>query len=126
MSFHIRHPLGFDARGRTATVGEDAHVRQLIEAVLFTAPGERVGRPDFGSGLGQLVFSPGGDQVAAATAALVQGALQRWLGDVIAVESVEASAEDSTLRVTVRYVLRRSGEAAVATFASPAEGGAGA
>ena len=49
--------------------------------MLFTAPGERVNRPDFGSGLLQLVFAPNSDELAGATQFLVQGALQQWLGD---------------------------------------------
>ena len=67
----------------------DDHIRDLIEQVLFTAPGERVNRPNFGSGLLQLVFAPNSDELAAATQFLVQGALQQWLGDLIQVEGVE-------------------------------------
>ena len=44
-------PCALDGRGRTAATDHDDHVRDLIEQVLFTAPGERVMRPDFGSGL---------------------------------------------------------------------------
>jgi phage baseplate assembly protein W len=74
----IRFPFGFNGRGRTAEADGDAHLRQLIEQVLFTYPGERVNRPDFGSGLMQLVFAPSGEELATAAQFLVQGALQRW------------------------------------------------
>ncbi len=49
-------PYRISATGRSATTGDADHVRDLIEQVLFTAPGERVMRPDFGSGLLALVF----------------------------------------------------------------------
>ena len=109
-AFHI------DSRGRTAETDQEAHIRDMIEQVLFTAPGERVNRPDFGTGLMQLVFAPAGEEMATATQFLVQGALQQWLGDVIEVESVTAQTVDSTLRVTVRYMVRRSQERQTAQF----------
>jgi uncharacterized protein len=109
-------PYGFDGRGRTAETDEPDHIRDLIHQVLFTNPGERVMRPDFGGGLLQLVFAPNSDLLAATTQMLVQSALQRWLGDVILVEAVQAEAVDSTLRVTVQYVLRRSETRVTETF----------
>ena len=42
----LDYPFHFDTRGRTAETAEDEHIRDLIEQVLFTAPGERVNRPD--------------------------------------------------------------------------------
>lgn len=112
----IDYPLHLDPRGRTAAADEPDHVRDLIEQVLFTAPGERVNRPDFGTGLLQLVFAPNGDELATATQFLVQGALQKWLGDVIELQGVDVSAQDSALVVTVRYAIRASGERRTDTF----------
>ncbi len=111
---HVDFPFRVDREGRTARTGEDDHIRDLIEQVLFTSPGERVNRPDFGSGLLQLVFAPNSDELATATQFLVQGSLQQWLGDLIQVEAVEVASEDSTLRVTVRYVVRRGQQRQVA------------
>jgi uncharacterized protein len=102
----IDYPFHVDARGRTATTGDDEHVRALIEQVLFTTPGERVNRPDFGCGLLQLVFAPNSDALAAAVQFTVQGALQQWLGELIQVEQVDVAAEDSRLTVIVVYRLR--------------------
>lgn len=112
----IDYPLHFDGRGRTAETGQDDHVRDLIEQLLFTSPGERVNRPDFGSGLLQLVFAPAGTELAAATQFLVQGGLQQWLGDLIQVEAVEVTAEEATLQVSVQYLVRRTQERQVAQF----------
>ena len=103
----IDFPFRIDSRShRTAAAGVEEHVRQLIEQILFTSPGERVNRPSFGSGLLQQVFAPNSDAVAAAVQFTVQGALQQWLGDRIQVESVDAVSQDSTLTVTVIYRLR--------------------
>jgi uncharacterized protein len=103
MSVHAGHPLRVTGHGRTALVDDDTYVRGLIEAVLFTRPGERVNRPDFGSGIEQLVFAPTDGELAQTTKALVQGALQRALGEVLRVEDVVAEAVESTLRVTIVY-----------------------
>ena len=113
---NIAFPFHVDAGGRTASVDDDSHIRQLIEQVLFTTPGERVNRPSFGSGLMQLVFSPNSAEVATATQFLVQGALQQWLGALIQVQGVDIEVLESRLSVNVRYLLRRTQQPAVATF----------
>lgn len=113
---NLDYPLRFDTRGRTAGTGDEDHLRDLIEEVLFISPGERVNRPDFGSGLLQLVFAPNSDELIATTQFLVQGALQQWLGDLIEVELVEVDREDGQLRVLVQYVVRRTQDRQTAAF----------
>jgi phage baseplate assembly protein W len=81
-------PYHLDGRRRTATTDATDHARDLIEQVLFTAPGERVNRPDFGCGLHRLVFEPNGPELAAATQMLVHGALQQTLADRLTVIDV--------------------------------------
>jgi hypothetical protein len=115
-------PYRFDSRGRTATTDRDDHIRDLIEQVLFTTPGERVMRPDFGSGLLGLVFEPNSTTLAATTQMLVQGALQQHLGHLIAVQAVEVSNDDATLRVEVSYVILRDRSTHNATFTAPGSG----
>lgn len=115
----LDYPLGVDGRGRLAVTDADDHVRDMIEQVLFTNPGERVNRPDFGCGLLQMVFRPNSEPLAAATQFTVQGALQRWLGDVIRVEEVAVSAEDAILRVTVVYRRLDDGSEQRETFTAP-------
>ena len=112
----IDYPFRIDGRGRTARTDGDEHIRDLIEQVLFTAPGERVNRPTFGTGLRQLVFAPASPELATATQVLVQGALQQWLSEAIEVASVEVTVEESVLSVTVQYVVRRNQEPQVARF----------
>jgi hypothetical protein len=115
----IDHPYHFDGRGRTAAAGYADHVRDMIEQLLLTNPGERVNRPDFGSGILQLVFAPNSPELAAALQLSVQAALQRWLGDLVDVEKLEVTSEEAVLRFGLVYVLRRTGERRTDTFARP-------
>lgn|SRR5512146_2085410 len=112
---NVNFPYQFDGRGRTQDALAD-YIRQLVEQVLFTSPGERVNLPDFGSGLLQLTFVPNSIEMAAATQFTVQGALQKWLSAYIKVQSVVASAVDSTLTVTVTYAPLNTGVTQVQTF----------
>jgi hypothetical protein len=105
--FHAGHA------GRTATTDDDDHVRDMIYEVLFTSPGERVNRPDFGCGLKTLVFAPASQAVAAATQVLVKGSLQKWLQDEIEVEDVRVEALENEIRATVAYRRRAGGETQV-------------
>ena len=105
-------PYQIDGRGRSREArrdeDNDEYIKGLIEQVLFTAPGERVMRPEFGSGLQQLLFAGNSPELASTTQMLVQGALQQWLGNLIVVESVDISAIDSALYVGVVYTVRRT------------------
>ena len=116
MLIYLYHPYRIDTQGRTAAAGYDDHIRQLIEQVLFTIQGERVNRPTFGTGIDQLVFQPNSDELAAATQVLVQGALQEWLSDYISVESVTARNEDSSLTVSVQYIVKRNQQRELSVF----------
>ncbi len=113
---NVDYPYHVDARGRTAAATDDDHVRDMIEQVLFTSPGERVNRPEFGSGLLQLVFSPNSPELATALQFTTQAALQRWLEDVIELRAVDVVADDAALRVTVEYVVKRTAETKSAEF----------
>lgn len=113
---NIKFPLQFETNGRTATTTNDRHIQDMIEQVLFTAPGERVNHPTFGSGLMQLVFEPNSNELAATTQFLVQSSLQQWLGDVIEVRDVQLINVDSSLSVTVTYTLRLTQQISQVTF----------
>ncbi len=112
----IDFPFHFNDRGRTAGADDADHVRDMIEQLLFTNPGERVNRPDFGSGLLQLVFAPNSPELAAALQLTIQAGLQRWLGDLIEVQALEVTSEDATVRVGVKYIVRRTQESRTAAF----------
>ena len=113
---HVAFPLAVDRRGRTAASSDAAHVRDLVEQVLFTAPGERINRPTFGSGIGQLVFAPTDASVAAAAQLAAQTAIQTWLGDEVILENLSVTATDASLQVDITYRLVASGESVRITF----------
>jgi phage baseplate assembly protein W len=104
----IDYPYHIARDGRTADTDDEDHIRDMIEQVLFTSPGERVNRPTFGCGLIQMVFGPTSPEVATATQFIVQSSLQQWLGTVIQVNAVEVESQDSTLTVKVAYSVRGS------------------
>ncbi len=112
----ISFPFHIEKNGRVAEAAEDPHIRQMIEQLLFTSPGERVNRPTFGCGLAQLVFAAESNEMVSATQFLVQGSLQQWLGELIQVEAVSVAAEDSTLTVLVQYVVRRTQQRSTSKF----------
>jgi phage baseplate assembly protein W len=117
----IRWPIAIDAGLGRLSEEEDypAHVEQLMRQVLLTAPGERVNRPDFGSGLFGLLFSPASEVMAAVIQADVQASLQRWLADLVQVQVVEVEVQESTVQVTVQYVIHRTQQPQVASFQAP-------
>lgn len=110
MAVHIDFPFHIDGRGRTAATDHPDHVRDMIELLLFTTPGERVNRPEFGCGLLDMVFEPNSPELAATLETTARAALQRYLGDVVSVESLTVTADESTLRVELRYILLATGE----------------
>jgi phage baseplate assembly protein W len=113
---NIDYPYHFDSRGRTAEASGDDHIRDMIEQVLFTSPGERANRPTFGSGLLQMVFAPINDALSGVVQMSVQGALQQWLGDLIRVEGVQVESEESTVRVLVQYTVLKTQQRQIAQF----------
>jgi len=118
----LDYPYHFDGRGKTATTDRADHIRDLIEQVLLTSPGERVMRPDFGAGLLTLVFEPNSTTLAATTQYLVQSGLQQHLSGLISVTAVDVENIDATLQVTVRYIVLAEGTAQQATFVVPGGG----
>ena len=112
----INYPYRFSGQGRTATTAYETHIRDLIEQVIFTSPGERVNRPTFGSGLLQLVFAPNSEELAGTTQFLVQSSLQEWLGNLILVDAVEVESIEERLNVTVSYIIRRTQQQRVEQF----------
>jgi len=104
----IRYPIGVDGGlGRLAVEPDHArHVEQLMRQVLFTNPGDRVNRPDFGCGLRRMIFAPNSDVTASLTQVAVLQALEEWLGNLIRVDDVAVAARQEVLEVRIAYVLR--------------------
>jgi phage baseplate assembly protein W len=115
---YVTYPYQIDARGRTAlTNSRDDHIGQLLEQLLLTRPGERVNRPDFGCGLGNLVFEPNSARMAAALEVSVVTSVGQWLGDLIQLQNVDVEAQEEKLLVNISYVVKATGEPAITTIA---------
>ncbi|MEX0762678.1 MAG: GPW/gp25 family protein [Dehalococcoidia bacterium] len=108
----IKYPLRIDGGiGRLAQERSyGRHIDQLVRQVLLTAPGERINRPTFGCGVRRMLFAPASDATASLLQVTVLQALEKWLGDVIVVDTVEAQANDSTMDIKVSYFIRSTGE----------------
>ncbi len=118
---NIDFPFHFDGRGQTALTDDNNHIRDMIEQFLFTNAGERVNRPDFGSGLMQLVFAPNSPELAATLQFTVQAGLQQWLGDLIEVQELDVTSDEAMLRVDLVYKVLRTQEITSTSFTrSPA------
>lgn len=113
---NIAVPFHFDYRGRTALVARADHIRAMLEQLLFTSPGERVNRPDLGSGLMQLVFAPNSPELAATLQFTIQAAIQRWLGDLITLQLLEVTSQDTRLQIVIHYIIRQTNTSQVAQF----------
>lgn len=112
----IDYPFHFDSKGRTAITSKEDHIRDMIEEFIFTSPGERVNRPDFGSGIMQMVFAPNSPELATALQYTIQAGLQQYLGDLIEIQELQVSSDDSVLNVILRYAVRQTGEQRTDTF----------
>lgn len=99
----VAFPFDFDGGGQTAGADPRRHLRDLIEQILFTSPGERVMRPEFGAGCAAMVFAPAGDALAAALETSAHAALQQGLGARARIIGVRVEAVDARLQVEVRY-----------------------
>ena len=105
---NIDFPFHIDGRGRTALTDDDDHIRDMLEQLIFTSPGERVNRPDFGSGILQLIFAANSPELAATLQYTLQAAIQRWLGDVIELQALDVRSDDSKLTIDLKYMVRRT------------------
>jgi len=113
---NIDYPFHFDQRRQTAATIDDDHIREMIEQFLLTSPGERVNRPNFGSGLLQMVFAPNSPELATALQFIIQAGLQQWLGDLIEVKNLEVVSDDAELRIEVQYVVIRTQQPVTSIF----------
>lgn len=112
----IDYPFRFNSLGRTAISSKEDHIRDMIEEFIFTSPGERVNRPNFGSGIKQMVFAQNSPELATALQYTIQAGLHQYLGDLIDIKALQVTSDDSVLNVSLRYSIRQTGEQRTDTF----------
>lgn len=113
---YVDFPFNIDWNGHAASTDVTDHVRDLLEQILFTSPGERVNRPSFGSGIDRAVFRPNSDLLAETTRVTTEAAIQQWLGHLIQLNSLTITTEDNLLSVEVAYTIRNHTEIQTARF----------
>ena len=104
----IHYPFAIDKGLGTLAEENDysKHVRQMMLQVLFTNPGERINRPDFGCGLRRMIFAPNSDVTANLLQVTIFQSLERWLGNLISLIDVKAQAINEKLDVRIVYILK--------------------
>lgn len=101
-------PIRLNAVGQISLSEYEDDIRESIRIILLTAQGERVMRPDFGSGLHEYVFERMSATVIGTIQATVQNALIKWEPriQVLGVSVTPAPHEDGTLLIDVDYRVR--------------------
>ncbi|MFO0762633.1 MAG: GPW/gp25 family protein [Byssovorax sp.] len=122
MSRTLFMPFQIGDLGVPRTAPRDVALRQQIEQLLFTLPGERVNRPDFGCGVQRLVFAGATNETAIATEYVIRVALDRYLRDVIKADAVRVTVSDATLFIDILYTVIETGDELAETFRRPLEG----
>ena len=107
---HLNFPFKIGDQGSVAVTDTDSHIRQEIEQILFTNPGERVNLPEFGCGIRNLVFAGNDPTIATTAQFIISQSLQRWLGDKINVELVNVKNEEETLLVEIIFSRKDTSE----------------
>lgn len=110
-SLNVGFPLQFDGRGAIASPSPAEHVRQLIELALLTIPGERVNRPQFGSGLIRSIFETVDPAYIATLELETDAMLRSQLSGVIEVTDLRITLVDTRLTVAIDYVAVPQGAA---------------
>jgi phage baseplate assembly protein W len=119
----MKFPFQIGTEGSMVS-GRQEHIRELIEQVLFTNPGERVFRPHFGGGLRQIVFEPNTPQLSdMVKKRLISSLTEALYGEVDPSSlEVELTTEDEKLFITISYRLAKIGRHESHTIAVSTEG----
>jgi phage baseplate assembly protein W len=108
----LAFPFRPAASGRSAVVedGGADHVRQMLELLILTIPGERVMRPNLGSPTLQMLFSPGAGAAAAALQATLAATITQQLGPYLELQALDVQFDEAeaALNITVDYWLRET------------------
>src|SRR5947207_3359069 len=99
---YIFYPFRFGAQGVALTDDPDRHLRDKVEAVLFTAPGERVNNPQFGVGLNRSVFDTLDELTLSALEFRIQHGLTRDLGDEMIIDDLSLTADPEQGQLILR------------------------
>ncbi|HEU4325855.1 MAG TPA: GPW/gp25 family protein [Roseiflexaceae bacterium] len=100
-----------DADGRLRFPSLAASVRQSIEVLLRTRPGEQLMRPGFGAGLANFLQEPNTTTTRRRISDAISAALNQYEPRILLdrVEVSEVPGQPTHIRVEIAYRLRRTG-----------------
>ena len=106
---YMAYPFRMDTRG-AATSGRLDHIREQVEQVIFTSPGERVFRPEFGFGARRHVFEPNSAALWEYAQNRLYGALSEALAGEVDPKTIQVDVgapadAPEQLRVRIRYTV---------------------
>ncbi len=101
---YMRFPFSVGENGATVS-SRHQHVREQIEQILFTNPGERWYRPDFGIGARALVFEPNSSPLWELVKKRLLATLAEALKGEVLPESltVDVQGENEKLKILIGY-----------------------
>ena len=102
----ISWPPRIDGDGRLLRSADADNVREAIQVILLTEPGERVRLPEFGAGLGRFLFEPNIPATHIAIARHITQSLMRW-EPRIRVAQVEVDADPSDPQAALATITYR-------------------
>ena len=107
---YLAFPFSMETNGPRLS-GRAEHIRGQIEQVLFTLPGERVFRPEFGAGLRTLVFEPNNTSLWQITKRRLLASLAEALQGEVDPKSLEVSisGDQAELTIAISYTLAAVG-----------------
>jgi phage baseplate assembly protein W len=113
-----RFPILPDEAGRLSYAVGEQSIENCLRALLLTATGERVMRPDFGTKAQESVFAPGSNQNLRDLERSVADAVRAFEPrvELDAVRAEADPADDSRVTVSVQYRIRRTNTKANLVF----------
>ena len=100
--------LQLSARGGIGMIDGNGAIRQAILILLFTIPGERVMRPDYGCDLHRLIFSPNDDTTAGLAIHYIRRAIEQWEPrvDIVSLDAGRGVEAPERLNIQLTYRVR--------------------
>jgi phage baseplate assembly protein W len=122
MARALEFPFQVSERGVAAAAGRNDVIRQQLEQLLMTMPGERVNRPDFGCGVQRLVFAGASPEAAAAAEYVIATAIRKYMAELIRLDAVRVTVDEAQMFIDILYTLLDSGAELAASFTQPLAG----
>ena len=104
----LSFPVTHDVNGGFSLSSDEKSVRESIQIILGTTPGERVMRPDFGCAVNDLVFAPNDSRTLAMACHYIEQSLIRWEPRIMlqGVDAVYDEDDETRLNINIKFILR--------------------